>query len=165
MTGRYPEPRAGRFTPPGEQRTEQGREPEGCLGGSYPARGPLEPNQPTARPSFESYGWYEEFSFTLPAGTLFVEAGRFSGTPDAIHVSSTGGTFELRLAPRGGSPGSIYNVSDQQKHELNATGEVVFARDPTGAGGTTCYFTGRFSARGSEPRRALVHQAAPAESM
>lgn len=155
MSSRYPEPRAGRFTPPGEQRDTTGMYEASPHAGGYPERGPVEENQPPARGQFPSYGWIEEFIFTLPAGTAFVEAGRFSGLPDSVHVTTTGGVADIRLSQRGGPQSSTINITDQQKHELYATGEVVFARDPGGTGGTVIYCTGRFAARGSEPRRAL----------
>jgi hypothetical protein len=155
VTSRYPEPRAGRFTPPGEQRSQQGDLTPPAVVRGYPTREPAVAQQPEPVPSADSFGWFEEFSAVAPAGTTFVEAFRFSGRPDGIHLATSGGVLDVRLRPRGGSPSTAYNITDQQKSEMQATGEIVEFRDPSGAGGTTLYGTGRFVRAGVEPRRRL----------
>jgi len=162
VSSRYPEPRAGRFAPHGEQRDHVGDPPADVIAGGYPNARPVEQYGGVPQANYDLGWWYETINFTTLAGTAFAEAGRFSGRPDSVTVHTSGPTTDIRFRRRGGPPGDSISVDGTGPMEIGASGEILEARDPAGAGGTAVRAVGRFS-RYDVPCR-LIEKPAAASS-
>lgn len=154
--GRYPEPRAGRFTPPGEQRESTGLyEALPHAAGFPPSRGEA-PRVPAAEPTYDQHGGYESFNVSVPAPGSLVEVCRFSGIPDSVILSTSGPDLEVRFRRRGGPPGDFILIAGAPRGDVVCTGEIVEARDPAAAGGIQLRVLARYSRRDGAPVRPLI---------
>jgi len=108
--------------------------------------------RPVSRREYEGYDWYEEFLFTIPAGTAFVEAGRFSGRPDKIIARCNASSQEIRLRRQGEAPGSTIRLRIAEPLTIPTGAEIVEARDPSGAGAGVIFVTALFSSRAIDIR-------------
>jgi hypothetical protein len=114
---------------------------------------------PEARPERDdrarlSYpaGEYETFYFTIPAGTAFVEACRFSFQPDTISVSTSAVNAEVRFRDIGGAPTTFYRPENANHNAAPFPGRrIVEARDNAGAGGQVLLIMGRRKTPAGQP--------------
>jgi hypothetical protein len=127
--------------------------------------------RPHATREYTGFDWYEEFSFLLPAGTAFTDAGQFSGLPDSITVRVSASSAEIRLRMPGNAPGTIHRVRVDQVIELKAGARIVEARDPAGVGGASIFVLGQYASRHIDvrdnrpgPRRRHAEQLTAQES-
>lgn len=132
-SARYPAPRGIPVLPM----------PEPAAEGSSRATAPPAP----ASREYESHDWYEEFLFTIPAGTAFVEAGRFSGIPDSLLVRTNLSSVDVRLRRDAGPAGDAIRIRVAEPTELLFGARIVEARDPAGVGGQAIFVQARFASK------------------
>ena len=123
----------------------------------HPAERPTTFRAPSRR-EYESYDSYEVIEFTVPAGTTFVEAGRFSGIADRIRTRNSAGTLEWRFREEGQPPGGAMRVLGDQWEDHHVRARIVEVRDPAGVGGQTALAEGLFGSRAIDVRR---HEGGP----
>jgi hypothetical protein len=123
-----------KFPPP-----RPGRAPAG-----WPASGG---RQPELFPEVSSsYIGYETIDFTLAAISTWQEAGRFSGVAQDVQFWASAANVQVRIRTRDRADASAVLLPANVWSEIELTGEIVEARDATGAG------TQRLIALGKYPK-------------
>jgi hypothetical protein len=95
-------------------------------------------------PYFDSF---EEANITLAATTNFQEVITFGGRPDRLTVTTSGSVVDIRIRDRGAGPGRITRFIASSVADLWTPGEIVEARDSTGAGGQLVVARGYYASR------------------
>lgn len=113
---------------------------------SYPAERESA-QMPAPYRTYESFAWYEAATFSIPGGTVFAEAARFSGKPDSLLLIAGNANVDVRLRRRGGAAGSTIELATTQPTELKMGDEILEARDRTGAGGQGLIIVARFGSQ------------------
>lgn len=109
-------------------------------------------NRPPGERDVPYFDSFEEANITLAATTNFQEVITFGGRPDRITVTTSGAVVDIRVRDRGAGPGRISRFIASSVADLYSPGEIVEARDSTGAGGQLVTARGYYASRNIDRR-------------
>ena len=96
----------------------------------------------------EKFERYETLVFTLLAVATVQEAGRFSGTPDAIDLFASAAGVDVILADQVGREDSAFRLPATTWIHTHVARRIVRAQDPAGTGLQVIRAVGKWAARG-----------------
>jgi len=96
----------------------------------------------------EKFERYETLTFTLAAVATVQEAGRFSGTPDAIDLFASAAGVNVFLADDVGREESSFTLPAAAWLHTHVSRRILRVQDPTGTGLQVVRAVGKWAARG-----------------
>jgi len=92
------------------------------------------------------YERYETLTFTLAADTTIQDAGRFSGTPDAIDLRASAANVQVFLGDEVRRDESPIVLDGTARYKTDLARRRIFAQDLTGAGTQVLTAIGKWAA-------------------